>query len=146
MRTRTMFAASVFAAVVLSSCGGNGSDPKASVSSEVVGQTTEMNFENDTYDFGVIQQGQKAEHVFVFTNTGEHELVIANAKGSCGCTVPEWPSEPIKPGESGEIKVVFDSTGKSGKQEKKVTITANTDPIETELIIKGEIETPEDAS
>jgi hypothetical protein len=146
MRTRTMLAASVGAALVLISCGGNGKDPKASVSSEVVGQTTEMSFENDTYDFGVIKQGQKAEHVFVFTNTGDHELVIANAKGSCGCTVPEWPTEPIKPGESGEVKVVFDSSGKSGRQEKKVTITANTDPITTELTIKGEIETPENAS
>ena len=75
--------------------------------------------------------------------TGDQPLMITNAKGSCGCTVPEWPKEPIMPGETGVIKVEFNSKGKKGVQSKRVTITANTEPVQTFLTIKGEILVPD---
>ncbi len=86
---------------------------------------TTMTFEKDVHDFGTIAAGDVVNYTFVFTNSGKNDLQITNAAGSCGCTVPEYPKEIIKPSESGKIKVSFNSAGKSGKQEKSVTITAN---------------------
>lgn len=104
------------------------------------GPTTQMTFETDEYDFGKVKSGEQVTHEYKFTNTGKENLIIANAKGSCGCTVPQWPKEPIAPGKSAVIKVVFDSKGKSGPQSKRVTITANTNPPQSFLTIKGEVE------
>ena len=73
-------------------------------------------------------------------------MVLSNVKASCGCTTPSWTKEPVAPGASGEIHVEFDSKGKSGKQTKTVTITANTDPTTTILTITGEIQTPDASS
>lgn len=98
-----------------------------------------ISFEENTFDFGTLEEGDKVEHVFKFKNDSENPLMISNARGSCGCTVPEWPREPIAPGESGEIKVKFDSKGKKGAQNKTVTITANTDPANTMLTIKSDV-------
>lgn len=86
---------------------------------------TEMTFAEKSHDFGTIKQGDKVAHIFTFKNTGDHDLIISRAVGSCGCTVPEYPKEPIAPGKSGTMKVSFNSTGKSGQQHKTVTITAN---------------------
>ncbi len=102
---------------------------------------TKMKFNESIHDFGKLKGGESREYDFEFTNVGKEDLVIEFAKGSCGCTVPEWPKEPIKPGAKGSIKVKFDSTGKKGKQEKTVTITANTDPdINSIITIKAEVE------
>lgn len=105
-----------------------------------VGPTTTMVFEQTDFDFGSVKEGEKVKHTYVFKNTGKEPLVIASAKGSCGCTVPKWPSEPIAPGESGKIDVEFDSKGKPGKQTKRVTVTANTEPAQTFLNISGNVE------
>ena len=104
---------------------------------------TTIEFEEKVFDWGTIIQGEKASYVFKFTNTGTEPLLIKKAKGSCGCTVPKWPKAPIAPGEQGEISVVFNSKGKRGKQSKRVTITANTDPVQTYLTVKGEIKKDE---
>ena len=104
-----------------------------------VGPTTVMSFDELEFDYGVVDEGEKVKHVYKFKNTGSEPLIISNAKGSCGCTVPSWPKEPIPPGASGEIDVEFNSKGKKGKQSKRVTITANTDPVQTFLTIKGEV-------
>jgi len=77
-----------------------------------VGPLTSLVFAEDTYDFGEVMEGEKVVHVYKFENTGKEPLVISNAKGSCGCTVPEWPREPIPVGGSGSIRVQFDSKGK----------------------------------
>lgn len=103
------------------------------------GPTTAMTFKETEFNFGKVKAGEKVQHEYTFTNTGKEPLVISNAKGSCGCTVPEWPKEPIAPGASGKIKVEFDSKGKSGPQTKQVTITANTDPVQTIISIKGDV-------
>ncbi|CAG0968466.1 MAG: DUF1573 domain-containing protein [Bacteroidetes bacterium] len=101
-----------------------------------------ITFDNEVYDFGEIVQGEKVNHSFTFKNTGNADLLISSAQGSCGCTVPTWPKEPIKPGETGKIDVEFDSNGKQGKQNKTVTLVANTLPNTTVIAIKGEILLP----
>lgn len=82
-------------------------------------------FAEETYDFGDIQQGDKVEHVFEFENTGNEPLIITNVQTTCGCTAPEWPRDPVAPGQSGKIKVVFNSAGKMGMQNKVITIVSN---------------------
>ena len=85
-------------------------------------------FDSEFHNFGDIQEGEQVEHIFTFTNSGDAPLIISNAQGSCGCTVPNWPRNPIAPGETGEIKVTFNSAGRKGKQDKRVTLNANTTP------------------
>ena len=82
-------------------------------------------FEEDSYDFGDLEQGKKVEHTFIFKNSGNQSLVISNILTTCGCTAPTWPKDPVQPGEKGEIKVVFNSAGKIGKQNKVITILSN---------------------
>lgn len=100
---------------------------------------TSISFSETEWDFGTINEGDNVEHLFKFTNTGSQPLILENCKGSCGCTVPECPKQPIAPGASGEIKVVFNSKGKTNMQTKKVTITANTEPIQSILTIKANV-------
>ncbi|MCA6078661.1 DUF1573 domain-containing protein [Fulvivirga sedimenti] len=94
-------------------------------------------FNEIEHDFGTISEGDVVEHIFRFTNNGEAPLVIENAIGSCGCTVPTYTREPIPVGGEGEIFVKFDSKGKPNLQNKTVTITANTWPKKTMLRIKA---------
>ncbi|RMF04691.1 MAG: DUF1573 domain-containing protein [Bacteroidetes bacterium] len=110
------------------------------------GPTTTMTFEETTFDFGTVNEGEMVEHTYKFTNTGSEPLVLSDAKGSCGCTVPQWPREPIAPGQSGEITVQFNSKGKKGKRNQKVTITANTNPPQTFIYLTGEVKPSDDAA
>ncbi|WP_317897402.1 DUF1573 domain-containing protein [Aurantibacillus circumpalustris] len=104
----------------------------------------EIKFTEEVFDFGKITQGEKVSHSFTFTNIGKKNLIISGASGSCGCTVPEWPKEPIKPGQQGVIDVVFSSEGKSGMQEKTVTVVTNCEPATRVIRIKTEIIVPEE--
>ncbi|MEJ6565948.1 MAG: DUF1573 domain-containing protein [Flavobacteriales bacterium] len=118
-------------ALVMTACG-NATD-RIESSTEVENETMmevlpEIVFEEEFHDFGEINEGLVAEHVFSFKNEGEGPLIISNAQGSCGCTVPVWPRQPIAPGATGEIKVSFNSTGRAGKQDKRVTLTTNAVP------------------
>lgn len=103
------------------------------------GPITEITFENTEFDFGKIQEREVVKHVFTFTNTGDEPLILSNVKGSCGCTVPAWPREPLMPGETSSITVEFNSKGKKGSRNQKVTITANTDPPQSFIYMKGEV-------
>lgn len=103
-----------------------------------------IQFEKETIDYGVIQQNAEPVRVFKFKNTGKEPLIIKDAQGSCGCTVPTFPKEPILPGEVGEIKVRYD-TNRIGKFSKTVTLTTNANPEQVRLTISGEVlkkETP----
>jgi len=91
------------------------------------------------YDFGNIKEGEVIEHVFKFTNNGQAPLVISNITASCGCTSPDWSKAPVKPGEEGFVKVVFNSAAKSGAQAPTVSIQANTNPTVTRLRLKGSV-------
>lgn len=98
-----------------------------------------IDFEKVEHDYGTIDQGANGATEFRFTNTGTEPLIISNAKGSCGCTVPEWPKEPIAPGASGSIKVKYD-TKRVGPISKTVTITSNAvDNGNALLKIKGTV-------
>ena len=98
-----------------------------------------ISFDKIEHDFGTINEGDIVETIFSFTNTGKSELIISSAKGSCGCTVPEWPKEPILPGAKGEIKVKFNSDRKPNKQQKQVTLATNTNDGKEILIIKAQV-------
>jgi hypothetical protein len=104
------------------------------------GKFAVMTFQEEEHDFGTIQQGDKPSTDFSFKNTGEADLIITSARGSCGCTVPDYPKTPIKPGEAGNIKVSFDSRGKQGKTTKTVTIMCNTKEGNKILKINANIE------
>ena len=97
-----------------------------------------MSFDKTLHDFGTIQEGETVETIFTFTNSGKSDLIIVDARGSCGCTVPEYPKNtPIPPGESGKIRVSFDSSNKPNMQQKTVTISANTDSGRETIRIKA---------
>ncbi|MFU8842758.1 MAG: DUF1573 domain-containing protein [Bacteroidales bacterium] len=99
-------------------------------------------FEKDHHDFGRLIQGEKVTIGFKFRNTGKADLVISQVNSGCGCTVPNFPKEPIKPGESGFIQVSFDSAGRRGVQNQAVTVVSNCQPNQTILRIKAMIITP----
>ncbi len=109
------------------------------------GPKTTLAFEEMEHDFGTIEQNSRNPKVFSFTNTGSEPLIISNAKGSCGCTVPNYPREPIAPGETGEIEVVYSPGTQKNQQTKTVTITANTEPATTVLRIKANVNPGEEA-
>lgn len=96
-------------------------------------------FVKESYDFGQITDGEKVSYDFKFTNIGKSPLIITSATATCGCTVPDYPKEPVAPGAEGVIRVVFDSAGKLGMQNKVVTISANTVPELTQLNILGNV-------
>ncbi len=98
-----------------------------------------ISFEKTLHDFGTIKDGDVVEHIFSFVNEGEIPLIISDAKATCGCTVPEWPREPIPVGEKGDIKVRFSSKNRVGIQNKTVTLTANTWPATTQVKIKANV-------
>jgi len=120
----------------LSSCDNRQQAEKAQAS--VSGKMPKISFaQQGVFDFGTLTEGDTVEHVFPFTNTGEFPLIINNITASCGCTTPEWPREPISPGARSSIRVRFNSRGKSGEQNKTVTIFANTEPSMTDLQFKA---------
>ncbi len=98
-----------------------------------------IKFNKTEHDFGVINEGDVVETVFSFKNSGKTELIITSAKGSCGCTVPEWPKEPIMPGEEGQIRVKFNSDKKPNLQQKTITLVTNTDQGKEVLKIKAQV-------
>ncbi|MDA9572165.1 DUF1573 domain-containing protein, partial [Flavobacteriaceae bacterium] len=121
----------------------NGTAAAASSTSASTAKATgvpAMTFEKVSHDFGTITEGEKVTTSFGFTNTGDADLIIVDARGSCGCTVPQYPKNtPIAPGESGSIVVSFDSSNKPGVQQKSVTLSANTATGREMLRIKSNV-------
>lgn len=98
-----------------------------------------IKFVEEEYDFGIIDEGDIVSHTFNFTNDGEVDLLITDAKASCGCTVPQYPRKPIAPGEQGKINVRFDSSHKPGMQRKTISIFANIEYHTVVLKIKSQV-------
>jgi hypothetical protein len=96
-------------------------------------------FDETSFDFGTINSGKTVTHVFKYKNVGDADLLITEAKGSCGCTIPEYTKAPVKSGETGEIKVTFHSEGMSGQIAKTITILANAIPNTKVLSISAEV-------
>jgi hypothetical protein len=137
---KNLFLALIAASMMMVACNSNGN--KVADNGSTTASTADgpmMKFEKETHDFGKIKTGDKVTYEFKFTNTGKSPLIIKDAIASCGCTKPEWPSTPIKPGENGAIKVTFDSRSKMGLQDKQITITANTNPAQNLVHLIGEV-------
>jgi Protein of unknown function (DUF1573) len=94
-------------------------------------------YESVDHDFGTVNEGQKVSYDYKFKNTGQVPLIIQTAQPSCGCTVPTWSKEPIPVGGTGFVRAEFDTNGKSGIQNKTITVTANTWPKVTTLRFKA---------
>jgi hypothetical protein len=102
---------------------------------------TTIEFQKSKHDFGQVKAGSKVTKKFSFKNTGDNPYVIQNAKGSCGCTVPQYPKKPIQPGETGKITVNYNPGRKvTGVQNNSVTLTGNTEPRKTKLRIKANVQ------
>ena len=101
----------------------------------------QISFDTTEYNFGKINTGDKITHIFEFENKGTEPLLLLGVRTSCGCTAPSWPKEPVMPGKKGEVKIIFDSTGKSGSQNKKITVSSNANNNSSfELYLRGEVE------
>ncbi len=97
----------------------------------------EIEFAENSYDFGKIEEGTVAQHEFVFTNTGDQPLIISAVKASCGCTTPYWTKEPVMPGKQGKIKAAYNSKNRPGNFSKSITVTSNAIHSTKMVYIKG---------
>jgi hypothetical protein len=142
---KKLFLSLVAAGLLLSACNQSKTGSTAATADSAATTTANaanapvMKFEKESHDFGKIKTGDKVNYDFKFTNTGKSPLIISEAHATCGCTIPEWPKAPVKPGESGIIKVTFNSAGKTGLQDKQITVTANTVPAQTMVHLIGEV-------
>ncbi len=126
---------SVLSLGIFVSCGKENAKSKIKKENLVEAQKRDANsvgapivsFDKSEYDFGTVNEGEIVETTFVLTNKGKSDLLILDAKATCGCTVPKWSKDPIKPGEKSEIQVRFNTSGKPNKQTKTVTLTTNTE-------------------
>ena len=146
---------SIISVIFLTACGSQVSDLElrvAKLETEIAsmrkgggstivpaGAFPKFTFEQEEHNFGQIRDGDIVSHTFRFTNSGEAPLIISKATAACGCTVPQWPKQPIPAGGSGEIQVQFDSSNKPGMQSKVVTITANTESKVKKLLIRAQV-------
>ncbi len=153
MKTQLLFFA---LALAITSCEPPKSNQDEAISTDLInvpatasdkqintGASPDIKFNEDVHDFGKIVQGEKVTFSFVFKNVGGSDLIISSAQGSCGCTVPTYPKQPVKPGETSKIDVQFDSEGKSGLVKKTVTLITNCNPSTKVLTISATIEVPE---
>lgn len=131
---KTTFIAIFAVTIALGACNSQsnskaGADNQANSADTAKGGVPVIAFDKMVHDFGRIQAGEVVEYSFKFKNTGSRDLLITRAEASCGCTVPDWPKAPIRPGDSAYIKVKFDSNGRpEGYTEKEIFVEANTDP------------------
>jgi archaellum component FlaF (FlaF/FlaG flagellin family) len=138
---KKLFLSLIAAGMLLVSCNQSNQNGTAANNTTIANAADApvMKFDNEMHDFGKISPGDKVTYDFKFTNTGKSPLIITDAIATCGCTKPEWPRTPIKPGENGVINVTFNSAGKMGLQDKMITITANTNPAQGRVHLIGEI-------
>ena len=102
-----------------------------------------IKFDKEEHDFGTLLQGEVVSYSFHFTNVGNMPLIVSEVGSSCGCTVGDYPREPIAPGKTGSIKVTYNSAGHHGFQSRYLTVMTNTNPAKTTLRIKGKVQTPD---
>lgn len=151
MKTKILFSISVLGLTLSSfaQAPSMGTTPSAAPAMQPQKQVpdnpnaADINFTKELHDFGTIDQGANGTTEFTFKNTGKEPLIIQDAKGSCGCTVPSYPKEPIKPGATGTIKVTYD-TKRVGAFTKTVTITSNAKSGTKTLTIKGNVKATSD--
>jgi hypothetical protein len=114
-------------------------DGTATMAEMAAQDSTTVQLIDSLYNFGTVTEGEKVTYNFRFKNTGKKPLIITNTTASCGCTVPEKPEKPILPGETAFIKVVFNSKGKAGMNNKTISVTSNARPEFPQLLLNGEV-------
>ena len=133
----------IFLPVILSSCdirnGRHKADLVSPENSGIFKDSTTVQTIDSVYNFGKVTDGEKVEYSYRFRNTGKNPLIVSSAVASCGCTVPEKPEEPIKPGGTGFLKVVFNSKGRVGDVHKEITVTSNAYPRFPVLQLTGQV-------
>jgi hypothetical protein len=138
------FIAVLFLSGMIFSCNirssKNNGDTQTSGASMNFNDSTTVQLIDSVYNFGTVSDGEKVEYSYRFRNTGKNPLIISSAVASCGCTVPEKPEEPIKPGETGFLKVVFNSKGRVGEVHKEITVTSNAFPKFPVLQLTGQVQ------
>lgn len=115
-------------------------DDVSTQTAQALKDTTSVQIIDSSFNFGKVTDGEKVEYSYRFKNTGAKPLVIVDATASCGCTVPQKPEKPILPGETGFIKIVFDSKGRVGNAYKTITVVSNANPEFPQLILTGDVE------
>lgn len=154
MHPRYLLIISIISMLLLISCkpGSNSTDLPADVisnpnsasgSSDPSGLPV-ITFEKDFHDFGRLRSGERVTYSFKFKNTGKSMLLISSVTSSCGCTISDYPRQPVKPGEGGTVDVSFDSENRHGLQNKTVTVFSNTQPPTTMLSIRANVLQPSD--
>ena len=135
---------------MMTACGEQGGDnlstdlvtnPKSATESS--NKQAAIKFNKEEHDFGTLLQGEVVTYSFHFTNTGKMPLIISEVGSSCGCTVGDYPREPIAPGKTGDIKVTYNSAGHHGFQSRFLTVMSNTNPAKTTLRIKCTVQSPD---
>ena len=130
--------------LILMACAGQNDSPGSE--DGVYNELTEdpnkqsiMSFSSSSHDFGTIIEGEMVVCYFDYENAGEKDLVINSVEATCGCTTPDWSSEPLKPGEKESLKIVFDASGRSGQQRKVVTVSSNASNPIIKLTVKANV-------
>jgi hypothetical protein len=146
MSSKVIFLFSILFIFITASCKKNAADAIDEIDANLAKERArlakigfpEITFDNLEYNFGTVNEGDKVEGYFEFTNTGKSDLIITAAKASCGCTVPEYDKDkPLKPGEKGKLKFVFDTSGKPENQNKSISVYCNTKRQQETVNIKG---------
>jgi hypothetical protein len=142
------------AIILMSGCSIGGQSGQNTLSTDVVnnpnsasgksdlGSLPVIQFDETEHDFGRMIEGETVSYAFNFKNSGKSDLIIADVSTSCGCTVPSYPKTPIRPGESGTVKVAFNSNGRRGFQNKNIVVVSNTQPNTTVIRIKAQVVNP----
>ncbi len=133
--------------LVFSACRNQGTKNQTSrknISTQIDSNAPVMTFTTMNHDFGKMEQGEIVKYTFHFKNTGKSALKIARVSTSCGCTVGEYPHNPVKPGGEGDVVVTFNSAHKMGYQNKSIMLLGNTKPARTVLHIKAIVQVPKD--
>jgi len=123
-------------------------DKKAELATKPAAATTltvdNLSFKTDSHNFGNVDEGSPAVHVFEFKNTGKEPIVIQRVQPSCGCTTPDWTKEPIAPGKTGMIKASYGTQGRPGAFDKTLTVFSNAGT--KVLTIKGNVDKAPESS
>lgn len=135
----TTFIISLITFLTMAGCTGKSNQADSSTTNLTTG-TAELIFNEYEHHFGRVAEGEKVSYQFMFENKGTGDLVLNSVTTTCGCTVPKYDTKPIKPGETGKLEVVFDTSDRNGMQTKTITVRSNATMPVVLLKITAEVE------
>jgi hypothetical protein len=131
--------AAVLAAILQYSCNNSAAGSRKQADQAISADTAIISFREYEHDFGKVIEGEKVACTFIFENIGKGPLVISSVTSSCGCTVPKYDTKPVLPGNTGNVEVIFDSSGRNGRQTKTITVRSNASKPVVLLRLSGEV-------